>query len=112
MDTPMNLSNFLLESARKYPEMGALSFEERHFTFKELNERVNRLVHALMRMGISKGEHIGFFSTNCHQCVEVLFAVAKAGGVLVPFNYRLKEEEAKGLLDHSEGETLQHFRSF
>ncbi|MBW1888096.1 MAG: AMP-binding protein, partial [Deltaproteobacteria bacterium] len=48
----------------------------------------------------------GIFSTNCHQCVEVLFAVAKAGGVLVPFNYRLKEEEAKGLLDHSEVTTL------
>ncbi len=106
MDEIVNLSNFLLESSGKFPEMDALVFEGRRLAFKDLNERVNRLAHALIRMGVLEGEHIGIFSTNCHQCVEVLFATAKAGGVLVPFNYRLKHEEARQLFDHSEITTL------
>jgi acyl-CoA synthetase (AMP-forming)/AMP-acid ligase II len=106
MENPVNLSTFLLASARKHPEMKALAFEGRRWTFRQLNERVNRLANALLRMGISEGEHIGLFSTSSDQCVEVLFAVAKAGGVLVPFNYRLKEGEARALFDHSEVTTL------
>jgi len=106
MKSQMNLSDFLKESAEKFPEMDAMVFAGRRWTFRELNTRVNQLAHSLLRMGISKGEHIGLYSTSCHQCVELLFAVAKVGGILVPFNYRLKEEEAKDLLEHSEVTTL------
>ena len=102
----MNLSNFLRVSAEKYPDMEALVFEGRRWSFREVNERVNRLAQALSRMGVSKGEHIGLFSTNNHQCIEVLFAAAKVGAGLVPFNYRIREEDAKALLDHSEVTTL------
>lgn len=102
----MNLADFLLKSVEKFPDMEALVFDGRRFTLKQLNERVNKLANALTKFGISKGEHIGLFSTNSHQCVEVLNAVAKAGGVLVPFNYRLKHDEAKGLFEHSEITTI------
>ncbi len=102
MSSAENLADFLMKSAREYPEMAALSFEGRKLTFKMLDRRVNKLARAMTGAGITRGQHIGVFSTNGIECVEVMFAAAKLGCILVPFNYRLKAEEARSLFDHSE----------
>jgi len=43
---------------------------------------------------------------NCNQCVETYFAVAKAGGIYLPLNFRAKEKELAYMLNTAEATAL------
>jgi acyl-CoA synthetase (AMP-forming)/AMP-acid ligase II len=70
-------------------------------TFSALNERVNRLANALVDLGLEKGDRVGVLVHNCHQFIEIYFALAKAGGIFCPYNNHLKQWELKDILDYS-----------
>ncbi|MCQ2363310.1 MAG: long-chain-fatty-acid--CoA ligase [Acidaminococcaceae bacterium] len=77
----------------KKPDSPALIFRDRTITFGELEEKVNRWAAALQAKGVKKGDKVGLFSKNCDGFVVAYFAVVKAGGVVVPFNFQLTPKE-------------------
>lgn len=66
-----------------------------HWTWAELEIRVNAFAAALMRLGFNPGDRIGVWATNQWEWVVAQFATAKAGLILVSINpaYRLSELE-------------------
>jgi fatty-acyl-CoA synthase len=66
---------------------------EKKFTYKEINERVNRLANALIGVGLRKGNKVAFMANNCHEYVEAYFATGKAGLIIVPINARFNAAE-------------------
>jgi acyl-CoA synthetase (AMP-forming)/AMP-acid ligase II len=70
----------------------------RRLTFKQVNERCNRLAHALMNQGYKKGDVVAFLSTNRVEVAEIYFALAKTGIVGIPLNYRLAPNEVVELM--------------
>lgn len=70
-------------------------------TYGELNQRANRLANSLAGLGIARGDRVGILSLNCVEYVEVLFAAAKLGIILVPLNVRLTPGELKYQLNDS-----------
>ena len=78
----------------------------RRLSYRELNGRVNRLSRALQALGLKPGDRCALLAYNCLEYVEVIFAAAKLGLLLVPLNWRLSPAElAFNLLD-SGTETL------
>ncbi|GAA3827640.1 class I adenylate-forming enzyme family protein [Amycolatopsis tucumanensis] len=77
----------------------AVVFESREVTFDELDERSDRLAGALHAQGFAKGDRVGVLLHNRVEWVELFFAVAKLGGVVVPLNYLLKAGELRYILD-------------
>lgn len=72
-----------------YPHKVALVDETAaRLTWKQFNERVNRLANSLRGLGLTLGERVAILSRNSHQFAEFFFAVAKAGLVSVTLNYR------------------------
>jgi len=51
-------------NAKLYPDRVALKFEDRAWTFREFNERVNRAANALIQLGLTKGDRIGVLERN------------------------------------------------
>ncbi len=102
----MNTAEFLTISAAICPDRLAIIFDDKRITFSQLNERVNRLGNALLKMGVKKGDRVAFLQVNCNQCVETYFAVAKIGAMYVPLNFRAKGEELTYMLDTAEANTL------
>jgi long-chain acyl-CoA synthetase len=92
-------------NAEHFPDKTAFIFENRQFTFKQVNNRVNSMVNALKNMGVKKGDHVGILAYNCSQYFEV-FALAKAGLVAVPLNFRSVGSELDYLINNSEITTL------
>lgn len=92
--------------ARDYPYKLALVCEDRRSTYGELNDRVNRLANALLAMGIQKGEKVAVLNTNCAEMIESMYAVLKAGGVLVLLNSMVKGEALRLMLDDSDSVAL------
>jgi acyl-CoA synthetase (AMP-forming)/AMP-acid ligase II len=70
-------------------------------TFREVNEQANRLANALLDLGLQKGDRVGLLETNCIEYVIIYWAVAKAGGILVPVNYWYKPAEIEYVLGNS-----------
>lgn len=76
-------------------------------TFAGMNRRAEAcarvLVHAL---GRSKGDRVGLLAHNSLEFLDVVFAAAKTGTVLVPLNTRLTARELSRIVEHSGLRTL------
>jgi long-chain acyl-CoA synthetase len=97
----MVFGDILKRNTNKFPAKTAIVSEGVRLTFREFNERVNRLANALLKKGLNKGDRIGALVHNCHQFMEIYFAAAKTGGIFCPYNNHLKQWELKDILDYS-----------
>ena len=78
----------------------------RRLTYRQLNRRVNQLSRSLQGMGLTYGDRCAVLAYNCLEFVEVLFAAAKLGLIVVPLNWRLAAAELAFILSDSGTETL------
>ena len=89
-----NIGDTLTLTAGKYPDRTAIiNYGGSSLTYREFNERVNRLGNALMDLGVNKGEKIAYLFLNGNKFLEAHYAVAKIGAVGVPLNFRLVGRE-------------------
>jgi acyl-CoA synthetase (AMP-forming)/AMP-acid ligase II len=102
----MVITEFLDLSALLVPERMAIAFEGKHYSYAQLKERVNRLADSLNRLGLAKGDRAAILEVNCNQYVEACFAVVKVGGIFVPLNFRIREEELVYLVNKAEPKVL------
>lgn len=89
MNVPMNVNRFLNRTARLYAQKVAIIDGERQFTYREFYERVQRLSHALKRLGIQPGDRVATLAYNNYPLLEAYYGVVQFGAVLVPLNIRL-----------------------
>lgn len=84
-------------TVNRYPDNPALISRHQHihWTYRELQEQVNRCARALLHLGIQKGERVGIWAPNCAEWVITQFATSKIGIILVNINpsYRMHELE-------------------
>ncbi len=73
---------------------------ERRATYREFDQRVNRLASALRAAGIEPGERVAFLAPNIPALLEAHYGVPAAGAVLVAINTRLAREEVSCILAH------------
>jgi len=96
----MPTGDMLRRSASRFPDKSALIFDDNMITYRELNERANRLANSLLKMGLKKGDRIGVLCHNGPEFIEVYFASAKVGGIFTSINNLLKPAELKKILDY------------
>ncbi len=77
-------AHYPARAARRWPEHIALVNGERRRTYRELDERATRLARALATRGLTPGERVAVVQENRIEYVEMVIAIARAGGVLVP----------------------------
>ena len=70
-------------------------------SYAELEQRSNRLAHALLAQGLSRGDRVAIWLGNCLEYMETYLACAKAGLVVVQINIRHKSAEARFQLEDS-----------
>jgi O-succinylbenzoate-CoA ligase len=84
----------------------------RRFTFSQLNARTNRVANALLARNIRPGDRVAVLLKNSIEFVEVYFAVAKLGAVMVPVNWRLVAGEIAYILQDSGARVLVYDSDF
>ena len=102
----MVITEFLELSAMLVPERTAIAFEGKRFSYAQLKERVNRLADSLSKLGLKRGERAAILEVNCNEYVEACFATAKLGGIFVPLNFRIREDELTYLVNKAEPKVL------
>ncbi len=102
----MNIGSLFSRHARYHPDHLAVVFGDQRLTWLEFNKSINRLANALIDMGIRKGDKVATILPNCLELLEVYWAVAKAGAVVVPLSTLLLEQAMKSLLNDSDAVVL------
>jgi fatty-acyl-CoA synthase len=100
------LGEVLARWARRMPDQEAVVFKENRFTYKVLNERVNRLANGLLGMGVQKDEKVAVLFMNSIEIVECYLACWKIGAVVVAINFRLTGPEISYQVDHSDAKVF------
>jgi len=67
----------------------------RAMSFRQWNERACRLANGLLGLGLGKGDRVAVLAYNCIEWLEIYAALAKAGLVAVPVNFRLVGAEIR-----------------
>jgi acyl-CoA synthetase (AMP-forming)/AMP-acid ligase II len=102
----MNIGSLFSRHARYRPEHLAVVFEDQRLTWSEFNKQINRLANALVNLGIQKGDKVATILPNCLELLEIYWAVAKIGAVVVPASTLLLEQAMKTLLQDSDSVSL------
>ena len=71
----------------------ALEFDDRSFTFGEIDARSNLMAEALRRRGIGAGDRLCVYLANCVEMIDLYLACLKLGAIFVPINILYRERE-------------------
>jgi acyl-CoA synthetase (AMP-forming)/AMP-acid ligase II len=97
-----NLADLFEIVADTIPDRTAVVAGDRRLTFRELDERANRVAHYLLDVGVKPGQHVGVYAYNRAEWVECFFGCFKARAVPINVNYRYVVEELRYLFDNAD----------
>ncbi len=80
-------------------------------SYRELNDRSNRLAQLLYDRGLRRGDHVSIFAENHLAWFDVVWAALRSGLYLTTVNRYLTDEEAGYIVDNSESQVLITTRS-
>lgn len=78
----------------------------REITWREFDDKANRLANFLLDRGLQKGHKVAILLMNSLEWLPIYFGILKTGALAVPLNYRYTEEEIKYCLDLAECDVL------
>lgn len=93
------LSKLALKSAEAYPNKMAVKDKNRSFSYQEFIERAKALSAYFYAQGLKKGDRVGILMSNRLEHIELDIAVALAGLIKVPLNYRLHPKEHQYMVE-------------
>ena len=99
--TELTPVSFLRRSAYVFPDKIAVVHGDRRYTYRQFEERANRLASGLRAAGLRHLDRVAFICPNTPAMLEAHFGVPAAGLVLVAINTRLNSDEIGYILKHS-----------
>ncbi|HEX8749233.1 MAG TPA: non-ribosomal peptide synthetase, partial [Pyrinomonadaceae bacterium] len=80
------------------PDTVALYFEEQKLSYRELNERANRLAHHLLSLGAGLETLCAVYAERSPEMLAAILAVIKAGGAYLPLDPSYPKERLSFML--------------
>lgn len=102
----LRVADVVRAHAAARPDVIAVQQGERELTYAALDERSSRLAQALLESGVRAGARVAYLDRAAPEIVELLFAAAKIGAVLVPLNWRLAAPELEKVIADSRAALL------
>jgi long-chain acyl-CoA synthetase len=82
----MRIEDFLRESTKRFSRKTALVAGRQRLTFAELDDMSDRMAAALAAHRIAHGDRVVVFMDNLWETAVSIFAILKAGAVLIPID--------------------------
>jgi long-chain acyl-CoA synthetase len=102
----MNLKLIMESAAERFAGKTAIVMGERRVSFTELEETSNKVAHALIKMGIQKGDRVATIQSSNPEFVTVFFGIIKAGAIAVPLDARYVVDELDKILNDCQPKVL------
>ncbi|WP_197270633.1 non-ribosomal peptide synthase/polyketide synthase, partial [Paenibacillus alvei] len=94
------------EQVARTPEHTAVVFEQERMTYRELNERANKLARTLRGQGARPNELIGVMADRSLDMIVAIMAVLKSGGAYVPIDPEYPEDRIRYMLEDANARLL------
>jgi fatty-acyl-CoA synthase len=98
----LTLSECIATHARVRPAKIGARDSKHSLTYAQWDERASRLANALLALGLRHGDRVALLAYNAVEWLEIYVALARAGLVAVPINFRLVGGEVAYIADHAE----------
>jgi len=98
----------------QFPDRDALveMSTQRRWTYRQLNEDVDKVATGLLNLGVTTGDRVGIWSPNSAEWMLVQYATAKIGAILVNINPAYRSHELAYVLKQAGIATLVSAESF
>jgi acyl-CoA synthetase (AMP-forming)/AMP-acid ligase II len=109
---PVNIPEMVARNARMYPDEEALvdidpeKGVRRGMTWKEFNEKIDRVANALIDRGIKPGDKVSQIMYNSSEFLAIFLGILRCGAWAAPLSFRLTSHEIKYCIDNSEAKIL------
>ena len=100
------VAGIIREQAAMRGDKVAILFGDRRISYRELDERSNRVAQALLEAGVGRQDHVAFLDMNGPEYFEVLFGCVKIGAINVGINWRLAPGEIAYTINDAEAKAL------
>jgi len=97
-----NIADIFEHTVDAVPDRVALIDRDLRLGFAELDERSNRIAHALAERGVGAGDHVGIYAQNSHEWIEAMYGAFKIRAIPININFRYVEDELAYLLGNAE----------
>ncbi len=81
--TRISLGLLVEERRRRSPDGVFFLFEDRAYTAKDINERIDNVVRGLIAIGVRQGEHVGVLMSTRPSALALAVAISRLGAVSV-----------------------------
>jgi fatty-acyl-CoA synthase len=104
----ITIGDMLNRIAHRFPGNEAVVsvHQEIRWTYREFLSQVNALARGLMALGVEKGDRVGIWAMNHAEWIQVQFATAKIGAIMVNINPAYRTYELEYVLRQAEIQTL------
>ena len=100
------MQDWLAQRAQSTPEKLALVFEERYWSYAELDVWASKLTAHLQEASVQPGQRVGTYLPNQPIFIACIHALARLGAVQVPINTRLTQADLVQQLDRTDCNVL------
>jgi long-chain acyl-CoA synthetase len=101
-DFALMCPDVITHNARFQAERTAVVCEDERLTWRELDERTNRVANALRAEGLDKGDKVALYMSTSLAAFIAFWGSAKAGCVTVPLNVLLDEDSLARLATNAD----------
>lgn len=95
----MNIAHHVERGRLLFPDKIALIFEDKYFTYRQLDQLAGRVANGLLGLGIKRGDRVALFLPNIPEFVISYLGILKIGAVAVSVNAMLKSAEVSYILN-------------
>jgi long-chain acyl-CoA synthetase len=89
----ITMPEVLARTAKKFPDKGAIFYEGRRITYREMDKYVNQVARAMKKLGVNKGDKVAFLLPNIPNTLIGCYGVLRIGAITVMNNPLYTERE-------------------
>ena len=94
------------EQAAKTPDRIALIFEDKKFTYRQLDEMSNSLAHFLREKGVKPNDVVPIIAKRSWHVIVAMLGILKAGGAYMPIDPNYPEDRIEYMLDDTKSKLI------
>ena len=97
----MEISTWTAYRSTWSPDKIAVRFEGREITYAQLENNIAHLAGGLAGdLGVQQGDRVAYLGQSSPELLQLLFACARLGAILVPLNARMTVEQLRIILEN------------
>jgi fatty-acyl-CoA synthase len=103
---PLIIKKLLSTPLGYSPDQEIVYGNRSRYSYKTLNQRIQRLASGLENLGVKPGDTVAVFDYDSHRYLECFFAIPMMGAVLQTINWRLSADQILYTLQHAEASLI------